>query len=63
MDDRTAAATVSADQQAAYRGGTKLRQRFPTVAYLRQRASWRIPRFAYEYSDGGAGSDGGIARN
>ena len=63
MDDRTAAATVSADQQAAYRGGTKLRQRFPTIAYLRRRASWRIPRFAFEYSDGGAGADNGIARN
>ncbi len=65
MDDRTAttAATVSAEQQAAYRGGTKLRQQYPTVAYLRRRASRRIPRFAFEYGDGGAGSDQGIRRN
>ena len=65
MDDRTAAtaATVPAEQQGAYRGGTDLRKRFPTVAYLRRGASRRIPRFAYEYSDGGAGADGGIARN
>jgi L-lactate dehydrogenase (cytochrome) len=65
MDDRTTApaATVSAQQQAAYRGGTKLRQQYPTVAYLRQRASRRIPRFAFEYGDGGAGSDQGIRRN
>ena len=63
MDDRTAAATVPAEQQAAYRGGTELRQKFPTVAYLRERARWHIPRFAFEYSDGGAGADYGIARN
>ena len=65
MDDRTAVttATVSAAQQAAYRGGDKLRTQFPTVAYLRRHASRRIPRFAFEYSDGGAGSDGGIRRN
>jgi hypothetical protein len=43
MDDRTTTATVSAEQQAAYRGGTKLRQQYPTVAYLRRRASRRIP--------------------
>jgi L-lactate dehydrogenase (cytochrome) len=63
MDDRTTTATVSAAQQAAYRGGTKLRQQYPTVAYLRRRASRRIPRFAFEYGDGGAGSDQGIRRN
>jgi len=65
MDDRTAVstATVSAAQQAAYRGGDKLRTRFPTVAYLRRRASRRIPHFAFEYCDGGAGSDAGIKRN
>ena len=68
MDDRTAvtptsAATVSAAQQAAYRGGTKLRQQFPTVAYLRKKARTRIPYFAFEYGDGGAGSDTGIAHN
>ncbi len=63
MDDKTAAATVPAGQQAAYRGGTKLRQHYPTVDYLRRRARGRIPHFAFEYSDGGAGTDGGIRRN
>src|SRR5262249_42610225 len=65
MDDTTAAtaATVSAAQQAAYRGGDKLRTRYPTIAYLRERARYHIPSFAFEYSDGGAGSDGGIRRN
>ena len=39
----------------------KLRRRYPTIAYLRRRA--RVPGFAFEYLDGGAGADGGIARN
>jgi L-lactate dehydrogenase (cytochrome) len=56
-------ATVTAEQQAVYRGGTRLRARFPTIAYLRRRAKRRLPHFAFEYGDGGAGSDGGIARN
>jgi (S)-mandelate dehydrogenase len=40
-----------------------LHRRFPTVAYLRRRARRKLPRFAFEYCDGGAGADGGIARN
>jgi (S)-mandelate dehydrogenase len=42
---------------------TKLHRRFPTVAYLRKRARRKLPHFAFEYCDGGAGADGGIARN
>jgi (S)-mandelate dehydrogenase len=41
----------------------KLHRRFPTVAYLRKQARRKLPHFAFEYSDGGAGADGGIARN
>jgi (S)-mandelate dehydrogenase len=41
----------------------KLRQRYPTIAYLRERARRHVPRFSFEYGDGGAGADGGIARN
>jgi len=40
-----------------------LHRRFPTVAYLRRHARRRVPRFAFEYMDGGAGADGGIAHN
>ncbi len=40
-----------------------LHRRFPTVAYLRRHARRHVPRFAFEYMDGGAGADGGIARN
>lgn len=65
MDDRTGASTltVSSQEQSAYRGGTALRRRFPTIGHLRRHARRRIPRFAFEYSDGGAGADKGIARN
>ena len=41
----------------------KLHRRFPTVLYLRQHARRHVPRFAFEYMDGGAGADDGIARN
>src|SRR5437588_12681014 len=41
----------------------KLHRRFPTTAYLRQHARSHVPSFAFEYADGGAGADGGIARN
>lgn len=47
-------------------GGTRaalLRRRFPTVDDLRRRARRRIPRFAFDYLDGGAGLDGGVERN
>jgi L-lactate dehydrogenase (cytochrome) len=65
MDDRTSTnkLTVTSSEQSAYRGGSPLRRRFPTVAYLREHARHHIPRFAFEYCDGGAGSDKGIARN
>ena len=41
----------------------KLKRRFPTSHDLRMRARKRLPNFAFEYVDGGAGSDTGIARN
>jgi L-lactate dehydrogenase (cytochrome) len=40
-----------------------LHRRFPTVADLRRHARRHLPHFAFEYLDGGAGADGGIARN
>ena len=40
-----------------------LKQRFPTAQDLRARARRVLPNFAFEYMDGGAGTDGGIARN
>ncbi len=65
MDDRTAIAgtAVPLPDRSVYRGGTVLRQRFPTIDYLRRHARRHIPNFAFEYGDGGAGADKGIARN
>jgi (S)-mandelate dehydrogenase len=36
---------------------------FPTSAWLRRKAPRNVPRFAFEYSDTGAGNDVGIAHN
>lgn len=41
----------------------KLKRRFPTALDLRARARRRMPNFAFEYVDGGAGADVGINRN
>jgi len=41
----------------------RLQQRFPTVAHVRNHARRHVPHFAFEYMDGGAGTDKGIARN
>lgn len=38
-------------------------RRFPGVPMMRAAARRHLPRFAYEYLDGGAGEDAGIARN
>ena len=41
-----------------------LHRRYPHVTYLRRRARARVPHFAFEYADGGAGNDdAGIKRN
>ena len=35
----------------------RLKRRFPTALDLRARAKRRMPNFAFEYVDGGAGAD------
>jgi (S)-mandelate dehydrogenase len=40
-----------------------LKRRFPTALELRKQARKRLPNFAFEYADGGAGADNGIKRN
>ena len=41
-----------------------LHRRYPHITYLRRRARTRVPHFAFEYADGGAGNDdAGIKRN
>jgi (S)-mandelate dehydrogenase len=64
MDDRTAQAEIrvgaGAPDKARY---AALHRRFPNVFHLRAHARRRVPRFAFEYMDGGAGADTGIAHN
>jgi (S)-mandelate dehydrogenase len=62
MDDATVKYSLGAGA-AGPAEKMKLKRRYPTTAYLRQRARRHVPRFAFEYMDGGAGADGGIARN
>src|SRR5262249_17955302 len=65
MDDTTGAVTKATLSTAtiAYPPENKLRRRFPTVLDLRGGARRRIPHFAFEYMDGGAGADVGIEHN
>lgn len=64
MDDiakvRTPARPLEAPSEA--RKLALLRQ-YPTAFDLRARARRRMPHFAFEYMDGGAGADTGISRN
>jgi (S)-mandelate dehydrogenase len=62
MDDRTAGAG-GLDGKVAQRGTTALHRRFPTIGHLRQHARRHVPHFVFEYMDGGAGADIGIAHN
>ncbi len=64
MDDRTIMAGSSLEGTAPVRpGGTALHRRFPTIAHLRRYARRHVPHFVFEYMDGGAGADTGIAHN
>jgi L-lactate dehydrogenase (cytochrome) len=40
-----------------------LRQRYPTIDDLRRRARWRVPRFGFDFVDGGANDEVCIERN
>ena len=62
MDDTTVKYSLGAGA-AGPAEKMKLKRRYPTIAYLRERARRHVPGFAFEYMDGGAGADGGIARN
>jgi (S)-mandelate dehydrogenase len=63
MDDTTRIEVSLGAGPAGPAEKMKLRRRYPTIAYLRRRARWHVPGFAFEYMDGGAGEDVGIARN
>jgi (S)-mandelate dehydrogenase len=59
MDDRTAVALVATDPARAM----ALHRRFPTIGHMRAYARHHVPHFVFEYMDGGAGADVGIAHN
>jgi L-lactate dehydrogenase (cytochrome) len=64
MDDRTTVkVTPPVVDTSPYLGSARLKARFPTIPHLRQHARRHIPHFAFEYCDGGAGTDTGIAHN
>jgi len=63
MDDTTRITVSLGAGPAGPVDTMKLRRRYPTIAYLRRRSRRHVPGFAFEYMDGGAGEDGGIARN
>ena len=41
----------------------RLKRRFPTIDDVRRRARWRVPRFAFDFVDGGANDEVCIGRN
>jgi (S)-mandelate dehydrogenase len=55
-------ADKGAKQQDAIKA-ERLRRRFPTVESLRQRARWRVPRFAFDFVDGAANDETCRVRN
>src|SRR5580692_332341 len=64
MDDRTIMATGGlVGAVPLRRNATPLHRRFPTIAHMRQHARRHVPHFVFEYMDGGAGTDIGIAHN
>src|SRR5215469_16612830 len=64
MDDRTAVAAKGLASTSPPRPASgPLHRRFPTIAHLRAYARRHVPHFVFEYLDGGAGADVGIAHN
>jgi L-lactate dehydrogenase (cytochrome) len=52
-----------AETAGAAGGAKRLQRRFPTIADLRRRARWRVPRFAFDFVDGGANDEVCVERN
>ncbi len=50
-------------EKAAGGAAARLRQRFPTIDDLRRRARARVPRFGFDFVDGGANEEVCIDRN
>lgn len=52
-----------AAEKATNGDAARLRQRFPTIDDLRRRARGRVPRFGFDFVDGGANEEYCVARN
>ena len=67
MHDTTAVVSPQHRPLVSRSGNTRyaaLHRRYPHITYLRRRARTRVPHFAFEYADGGAGNDdAGIKHN
>ena len=50
-------------EKAENGAAARLRQRYPTIDDLRARARRRVPRFGFDFVDGGATEEYCIARN
>ena len=61
MDDRTAMTPGRLVTDPAR--AMALHRRFPTIGHMRAHARRHVPLFVFEYMDGGAGADVGIAHN
>jgi (S)-mandelate dehydrogenase len=63
MAARQPRAGETAEAAAANAKAARLRRRFPTIDDLRARARRRVPRFAFDFVDGGANDETCVARN
>jgi L-lactate dehydrogenase (cytochrome) len=63
MHDMTARIAAISSGHNRSQNFLKHQRWFPTIYDLRRGAKKRLPHFAYEYGDGGAGDDTGIRRN
>lgn len=63
MDDLTEKKVLQHLPQGLNPNFEALHKLFPSSAYLRARASKRVPLFSFEYGDTGAGADVGIQHN
>jgi L-lactate dehydrogenase (cytochrome) len=57
MDDKTGSTRIAVNTPAPNPRAARLRQNFPTIDDLRRRAKRRVPRFAFDFVDGGANDE------
>jgi (S)-mandelate dehydrogenase len=63
MADGKAAGDQKVKISATAAKAARLKRRFPTIDDLRRRARWRVPRFAFDFVDGGANDEICVGRN